>query len=61
LSPLAVTIARWIHGEDRPKTIVFDDLGIRIDVVLRKDRIALKASSFPEVPELPLDIPDNDE
>ena len=46
--------------EDRPKTIVFEDLGIWIDVILRKDRITLQASLDPEQLDLPLDTPEDD-
>ncbi|MGO4122883.1 hypothetical protein AB4Z01_00725 [Inquilinus sp. YAF38] len=47
--------------EDKPRAIIFEDLGIRIDVTLRKDRIELQASLDAEQLELPLEVPETDD
>jgi predicted house-cleaning noncanonical NTP pyrophosphatase (MazG superfamily) len=41
---------------DTPRSLRFDDLGVRLDVVLRSDRIELRLSSGSEQLELPLDL-----
>jgi predicted house-cleaning noncanonical NTP pyrophosphatase (MazG superfamily) len=41
---------------DQPRSIIFDDLGIRLDVTLKNDRIELQASREAEQLELPLDL-----
>ena len=41
---------------DQPRSLVFDDLGIRLDVTLKSDRIELQASREAEQLELPLDL-----
>jgi predicted house-cleaning noncanonical NTP pyrophosphatase (MazG superfamily) len=40
---------------DQPRSIVFDDLGIRLDLVLKGDRIEVRLSREAEQLELPLD------
>ncbi|MGH6853018.1 MAG: hypothetical protein ACREDJ_07460, partial [Methylocella sp.] len=41
---------------DQPRSLVFEDLGIRIVVTLKSDRIELQASREAEQFELPLDL-----
>jgi len=41
---------------DQPRPLVFEDLGIRLDVTLKSDRIELHASRETEQLELPLDL-----
>ena len=41
---------------DQPRSLVFEDLGIRLDVTLKGDRIELQASRETEQLELPLDL-----
>jgi predicted house-cleaning noncanonical NTP pyrophosphatase (MazG superfamily) len=41
---------------DQPRSIVFDDFGIRLHLTLKSDRIELKASREAEQLELPLDL-----
>ncbi|MER9442777.1 nucleoside triphosphate pyrophosphohydrolase [Mesorhizobium sp. M0340] len=41
---------------DQPRSIFFDDFGIRLHVVLKSDRIELRASREAEQLELPLDL-----
>jgi predicted house-cleaning noncanonical NTP pyrophosphatase (MazG superfamily) len=41
---------------DQPRSLAFEDLGIRLDVTLKSDRIELRASREAEQLELPLDL-----
>jgi hypothetical protein len=41
---------------DQPRSLVFEDLGIRLDVTLKSDRIELRALREAEQLELPLDL-----
>jgi predicted house-cleaning noncanonical NTP pyrophosphatase (MazG superfamily) len=41
---------------DQPRSLVFDDLGVRLDVVLKADRLQLQLSEQSEQLELPLDL-----
>lgn len=43
-------------GLDQPRSMVFEDLGIRVDLTLKADRIELRASREAEQLELPLDM-----
>ena len=41
---------------DQPRSLVFEDLGVRIDIALRSDKIELQVSRNAEQLELPLDL-----
>jgi predicted house-cleaning noncanonical NTP pyrophosphatase (MazG superfamily) len=41
---------------DQPRSLVFDDLGVRLDIVLKADRLQLQLSQQSEQLELPLDL-----
>jgi predicted house-cleaning noncanonical NTP pyrophosphatase (MazG superfamily) len=68
--PLAQVLARRISADsyeipfsffgfmefDQPRSLVFEDFGVRLDVLLRGDRIELRLSRDAEQLELPLDL-----
>jgi hypothetical protein len=41
---------------DQPRTLIFEEFGIRLNVTLKGDRIELQASRETEQLELPLDL-----